>query len=343
MHILIIKQGALGDVVRTSYFAQSLREKHGSALRLSWLTAPSSLPLLRFNRTIDDLWTSFEECEPFLFDRVFSLDDELDAVTAVSRLKASRFTGAVLGTDGSRTYTADSATWFDMGIISKFGKERADALKAANQRGHAEIFSEIFEVPAVQPSFWGDPALEAWAEEWLPVESMNIGINVFAGGRWPSKQLAEPEFVDLVRGLLKMAAIAARPLRITLIGAGEDRAKNAAVAEKIGDPRVRVANTDDAILRAAALVGKLDYLISSDSLALHLGIAQRVPFLAFFSPTSAAEIDAFGLGVKVRSAAPDYCSYRANADNSTITAVRLLGAFEEHAARTLGPAPKSGQ
>ncbi len=336
MHILIIKQGALGDVVRTSYFAKSLREKHGSALRLSWLTAPSSLPLLRFNKHIDDLWTLFSECEPFRFDRIFSLDDELETVTAVARLKASRITGAVLGPDGTRTYTADSAAWFDMGIVSKFGKERADALKAANQRGHAEIFSEIFEVPAVQPSFWGDPALEAWAETWLPVDSVNIGINVFAGGRWPSKQLQEQEFMNLIRGLLKMETLSGRPIRITLIGAGEDRAKNAAVAERIGDPRVRVADTDDAILRAAALVGKLDYLISSDSLALHLGIAQRVPFLAFFSPTSAAEIDDFDLGVKVWSTAPDYCSYRANADNSTITAGRLLGAFEEHAGRALG-------
>jgi heptosyltransferase-2 len=74
-------------------------------------------------------------------------------------------------------------------------------------------------------------------------------------------------------------------------------------------------------------------LISSDSLALHLGIAQRVPFVAFFAPTSAAEIDDFGLGVKITSTSTDYCSYKKDADNSSLTADRLLEACNESALR----------
>lgn len=34
MHILIVKHGTLGDVVRTSYFARALREKWNDILRL---------------------------------------------------------------------------------------------------------------------------------------------------------------------------------------------------------------------------------------------------------------------------------------------------------------------
>jgi heptosyltransferase-2 len=85
--------------------------------------------------------------------------------------------------------------------------------------------------------------------------------------------------------------------------------------------------TDESVQHLAAAIGRLDYLISSDSLALHLAIAQDVPFTAFFSPTSAVEIDDWGIGTKVASTAPDYCNYRKDADNSTITADRIIEAI----------------
>ena len=59
-HVLIVKTGALGDVVRTSHFAGALRECFGAALRLSWITSESAAPLLARNPHIDDLWTDFE-------------------------------------------------------------------------------------------------------------------------------------------------------------------------------------------------------------------------------------------------------------------------------------------
>src|ERR1700689_951946 len=68
MHILIVKKGALGDVVRTSYFAKSLKRKFGPGLRLSWITAPASADLLRLNPNIADLWFEFEQAKPFRFD-----------------------------------------------------------------------------------------------------------------------------------------------------------------------------------------------------------------------------------------------------------------------------------
>jgi heptosyltransferase-2 len=85
-----------------------------------------------------------------------------------------------------------------------------------------------------------------------------------------------------------------------------------------------VPNTDDSVLRLAAVLGRLDALITSDSLAMHLAISQRVPTLAFFAPTSAQEIDAFGVLAKLTSTSPDYCSYRKDADNCSITADRLI-------------------
>jgi heptosyltransferase-2 len=69
-------------------------------------------------------------------------------------------------------------------------------------------------------------------------------------------------------------------------------------------------------------------VLTSDSYCLHVAVARRVPVVAFFAPTSAAEIELHGLGEKVVSTAPDACSYRRDADSSTITPLRLAQAAE---------------
>ena len=79
------------------------------------------------------------------------------------------------------------------------------------------------------------------------------------------------------------------------------------------------------------MVRGLDLLITSDTLALHLAIAQGVPSVSYYAPTSATEINTFGTGRKIVSTSPDYCNYRPDADNSTITAGRI----SEEAAKLL--------
>ena len=77
-------------------------------------------------------------------------------------------------------------------------------------------------------------------------------------------------------------------------------------------------------MQFAILISKLSIMITSDSLGMHLAIAQKIPTLAFFSPTSAAEIDEFNICSKLISTAVDYCSYRKDCDNSSITSERIV-------------------
>ena len=338
MHVLVVKKGALGDVVRTSYFAKALKRRFGSTLRISWITAPASADLLRLNPSVDDLWFEFEQAKPFRFDRIFSLDDEPDTLVGVAGLAARAVTGAMLDGDHP-TYTADSAEWFDMGLLSRFGKQRADELKRLNQRSHAQIFSSIFGVEHVEPEFHLDEFCRRWADANLPTAALRVGINPYSGGRWPSKELRPLELQRLIDALLDGSSPFGPGVAVVLIGAGPDFIKNQDLVANRGAPTLRAICTDESVQHLAAAVGGLDYLISSDSLALHLGIAQGVPFTAFFSPTSAPEIDDWGIGTKVVSTAPDYCSYRKDADNSTITAERILGAIDANPRRARAKAP----
>jgi heptosyltransferase-2 len=328
MHFLIIKKGALGDVVRTSYFAKPLKEKY-PALRLSWITAPASADLLRLNPSIDDLWFDFSPARAFRFDRIFSLDDELDTLAGLEGLATQAVSGALLR-DGRPVYTQDAAPWFDMGLHSRFGKERADELKKLNRRTHAEIFAEIFGVERVTPVFHLDDTCRRWARAHLPAAQRRIGINPYSGGRWPSKELREGELRSLIGRIVEGRSPFGGGAAVLLFGAGADLQKNQALVAALNSSAVTAVGTDQSVQHLAAAIGELDYLVSSDSLALHLAIAQAVPFTAFFSPTSAAEIDDWGIGTKVASKAPDYCSYRKDADNRTITAERILAAIAEN-------------
>jgi heptosyltransferase-2 len=326
MHFLVVKKGALGDVVRTSYFAKALKKKHGPSLRLSWITAPASADLLRLNPHIDDLWFEFERAKPFRFDRIFSLDDEFDTLAGVADLAADSVTGAFLE-EGRPSYTQDAAEWFDMGLNSRLGKQRADELKKLNQRSHAQIFAAIFGVAEVAPEFGLDETCVRWAQANLPDAPLRVGINPYSGGRWPSKELRPLELQRLIGWVLDGSSPFGAGAAVVLLGAGADFARNAALVAQQGADALVAMCTDESVQHLAAAVGGLDYLISSDSLALHLGIAHGVPFTAFFSPTSAAEIDDWGIGTKVASTAPDYCCYRKDADNATITADRIIEAI----------------
>ena len=158
MNILIVKFGALGDVIRTTYFLKALYEKY-DAPKIYWVTSLAATDLLRFNPYIYKLTTDFGMLKSESFDLCLSLDDETEILEQVKNLKATKTTGAYLDGD-VRKYSDDSSIWFDMGLISRFGKEEADRKKVANTLSHTEIFSTMLGVAIKDASFYNSSLIE---------------------------------------------------------------------------------------------------------------------------------------------------------------------------------------
>lgn len=323
-NILIIKFGALGDVIRTSYFARELKLQNNE-IKVFWITSVAAVPLLVGNFYIDVLVSSFDDLKEFKFDHIYSLDDEYEIVAAIEKLQFRELTGAYLVSNQLR-YTDNVSEWFDMGLLSKHGKANADTLKKRNIKTHGEIFKQIFGVPSLAPIF-------LYPKEFKPSHNLKflsnneflIGINPYAGGRWPSKELPVHQLLNLVQGLLEIDF--PKNLKIILFGLGEDRDQNLLIQSKFANKNLLVADTSSSLLDFAYQIKQLNYLITTDSLALHLSLAQGILSTAFFAPTSAIEIDSFGLCDKVISLSDDYCNYSKKCDNSTITAQRLIQSF----------------
>lgn len=348
--ILILKTGALGDVVRTTAILPGLHERHAGA-RVTWLTAPDARDLVRLHPQVAEV-VSFDTRAPERseelasqlarrrFDWVISLDDEQPLCALASRLNAAKLSGAHLDVDGRRVYTRDVAPWFDMGLLSVHGKARADQLKVENRRSHPEILCSMLGLSMGKPrlEFEARHAQLALAFEErhaLRARGPVIGLNTGAGGRWRSKMLSVERTVETAE---RVHAALGGAATFVLFGGADERERNQRLAAELG-ARVRLvdAGVDNALLEFAALVDRCDLMLTSDSLGLHVALARNVRTVVFFAPTSAPEIELFGLGEKVVSTAPDYCSYKPDADTSTLTAERIADAVVRQVA-LLAPA-----
>jgi heptosyltransferase II len=341
--ILILKTAALGDVLRTTSILPGLRAAHPSA-RVTWLTAPGAVDLVRTHPLVArvvpldvkraaDVERVGAELASTTWDWVISLDDEEPLCALATRLAPRKLSGAHVDASGARAYTRDVAPWFDMGLLSVHGKQRADELKVANTKSHPRIYADMLGIEMARPELHLPAEALAFGERFAEREGLArrrpvIGLNTGAGGRWTSKQLSPERTVELARALHARGPSAA----FVVFGGDAEEERNRAILDglaRAGLARTAVdAGCKNALLDFAALVGRCDVLVTSDSLALHVAIALGVRTVAFFAPTSAAEIELFGLGEKVVSTASDYCSYRADADNASITTERLASAVE---------------
>jgi heptosyltransferase-2 len=127
----------------------------------------------------------------------------------------------------------------------------------------------------------------------LDLQKPIVGLNTGAGGRWPLKQWREDGYLECIARLGRD-----RDLQFLLLGGPSERERNdrlkAASAVRLWDP-----GCDNAVRHFAALLGHCDVVVTGDTLAMHLSLALNRRTVVLFGPTSAAEIELYGLGEKV--------------------------------------------
>ena len=128
----------------------------------------------------------------------------------------------------------------------------------------------------------------------LDMERPVIGLNTGAGGRWPLKQWREEGYLELVARLGRDDG----EVQFLLLGGPGERARNerlkSAATVRLHDP-----GCDNPPRHFAGLLSHCDVVVTGDTLAMHLALALKKRTVILFGPTSAAEIDLYGLGEKV--------------------------------------------
>lgn len=289
--ILIVKIGAIGDVLRTTSLLPGLAEKYEPAA-IDWLTSAASRELLDWNRFLNRVLTWEERDQGADYDLVICLEDEKDVCRFATGVKSDRLVGAYLD-HGKVTYTPSA--WFDMALISQFGLERANALKKTNKKTYQQHMADLLGIK-VSPYVFKLTADEIEAgrkavrDLGLGKGEKIVGINTGAGRRWPQKSWGAEQTIDLVKRLKNDLGVVS-----LILGGSDERERNLAIAQETGMPDAGLHS-----LRGfAAVINQCPVLLSSDSLAMHFGIALGKRLVVFFGPTSAAEIELYGLGTKL--------------------------------------------
>ena len=285
MKVLIIKLGATGDVVRTTPL---IRRLNGQT---TWLTEGKNIVLVEGLK--DSLrcfsWEERERALDTRYDLAINLEDTLDVAQFLKTVRCGEIFGAYVDSEGSLHYTENSQGWFDLSLISAYGKLRADKLKFQNRQTYQEL---IFDGLAFR--FAGESYLLPEPSE--TGLSGDVAIAADAGPIWPMKKWA---YYDELKRQLEDQGLTVNVLP-----------QRASLLEHLSDVRNHRC------------------LVGGDSLPMHLALGTGTRCVTIFTCTSPWEIYDYGIQNKVVSPVLEEFFYKRGYDERATTAISVDEVFD---------------
>jgi heptosyltransferase-2 len=298
MNILILKLGATGDVVRTTPLLHRLS---GS---VTWITAAKNCVFL--GGLADNLrhfpWEARARALDIRYDLAINLEDTLEVALFLKNLRPAEIFGAYADSSRRLRYTDDSRCWFDLSLISSYGRQKADRLKLLNRQTYQEL---IF--TGLGLHFAGEPYVLP-----KPIEtglSGDIAIAADAGDVWPMKKWA-------YYGKLREAL--------------EDQ-----------ELTVNVLPKRPSLLEHLSDVQNHRCLVGGDSLPMHLALGSGTPCVTIFTCTSPWEIYDYGIQKKIVSPLLEEFFYKRGYDERATMAISIDEVFEAVMAQLEATPPKA--
>ena len=278
MNVLIIKLNATGDVVRTTPLLRCLEGE------ITWVTARNNTVLL--DRLAENLrcvpWENRANVKDVDYDLVINLEDDAGVAEFLKEIHYKQLFGAYMNGRSGLEYTSDSRRWFDLSLISVYGREKADQLKLQNRHTYQEL---IFEGLGLR--FEGQKYL---LPDPVPTDlSGDIAIASEAGPVWPMKNWAH--YDQLKREL------EAKGLKVNVLP------RRKSLLEHLGD------------------VQNHRCLVGGDSLPMHMALGAQTPCVSLFNCTSPWEIYEYGIQTKIVSPFLSEYFYRRDFDSRATTAI----------------------
>ncbi len=295
--VLIIKCRAQGDVLRTTALLHGLKRKYSES-HISWLVDEESLELLANNPFIDRVLPyNLESIMPLLveeFDVLLSLDKEPPSTSVASLVKTSNKFGFGMNNLGNLIPFNKAAEYaYQLGID--------DDLKfKQNTMTYQEIIAKTAEVEYKRDPYvfrieesYKTRAREFFKKRAISEETLAIGLNTGAGVKFETKQWPPANYLKLIDYIHENVEA-----NIFLLGGQRETELNQFI-EKNTKHKVYNTGNDNSLLEFAGFLSLMDIVVTSDTLGMHLAIAQRKKVVALFGPTCPQEIDLYDRGVRL--------------------------------------------
>ncbi|HHS12854.1 MAG TPA: glycosyltransferase family 9 protein [bacterium] len=318
--VLIIKLGAIGDVLRTTPLLVPLRQSNPRAL-ITWLTeTPEILPASHVDRILDATPGNLEWLRAARFDWIINLDKDPMAIGLTETLEAVRKTGFGMDEWGRCRPLDDTAS------RRKWLTGLWDDVNRANRKHYME---EIFEMCGY--SFKGEPYIlkDTLTEPSWPLDSNRpkAGLNTGCGGRWKSRLWPEEYWSELAGMLMEDG------YQVVLLGGAEEHEKNRRIANRSGADYFGVFDLKTFI----HLVNGIDLMVTAVTMAMHVAIGLGKRLVLFNNIFNPHEFYLYDRGVILSPEMECGCYYASECPKRCMETLRVETA--RRAVHTLLPLP----
>lgn len=310
--ILIIKLDAVGDVLRTTCILPGIKEKFPVS-HISWLTRKNAKEIFYNNNYVDRL-LELENPETYYFlqiekfNLVLNLDSSPISSAICSSISGIEKLGFGLDEKGKVfPINPEAEEWFLMGAFDDLKKKNTKTYQSVILN-IARLKSDNYPIILVL-----NEAEKKFAQKFLNSFQIDgskkiIGLNTGAGPRWKFKSWTLEGFETLINLLLEKT-----DYYIFLYGGPYEKERNEYLS-RINKTRIVDTGTNNSLREFFALVDLCDLLVTGDTLAMHVATALGKKIIALFGPTSANEIETYGLITKIQSDLDCLVCYKMDCD-----------------------------
>lgn len=282
--ILIIKLGALGDVIRTTPLVTAFKNAY-EGVHFTWITAsPAILP----GGIIDEIWKWDEIAMSRAANREFDIAINLDKEEEACQLLAKVNAAEKYGYSWRDNHIAPATPAAEHKLLTGF----FDHLSKQNTKSYLE---EIFEICHLE--FRGEEYLinlsEALSAKWKEHFQQRcegreiVGLNTGCGPRWNTRLWKEENWIALAE---KLKAQGYFPV---FLGGELEHEKNTRMAGQSGVYYPGHFSLQEFI----ALTSATDYVVTQVSMMMHIATALRRKLVLCNTIFNAHEFDLYGRGV----------------------------------------------
>jgi ADP-heptose:LPS heptosyltransferase len=313
--ILIIKLGAIGDVIRTTPLLSPLREKYPNS-EITWITlTPEVVPTRSYHPDAPDIilqwkWDTMTTVLHSRYDVVINLDKDSDVCVVAESLEASEKYG--FGWADNRPGPINNLA------RDKFLTGIDDNLSRANRKSYPQEILEMCGMEYHGQPYILDPHEEEAVSSGLPSIRPLVGLNTGCSLRWPSRLWPETHWVQLAN-LLRESGFG-----VLLLGGKDEDQKNRRISVASGAVYLGVFP----LPKFVRLVGEIDLMVTTVTMAMHVAIGLGKKLVLLNNIFNRYEFELYGKGAILEPEIECDCYYQPVCPNNCITTINPVQVME---------------
>ncbi len=295
-HILIIKLGAMGDVIRTTPLIIRYRELYGN-VHFTWLTEfPDVLPPSDIQNIFTPTAFNLEKIKTRKFDIAINLDKEEEACKLLSVVDAKQKYGFIWQNDHLWAATPVAEHKIITGLFDHISKD--------NTMSYLE---EIFEICHMKFNYeeyllnYNKTLADKWKELFAKEAKGKkvVGLNTGCGNRWQTRLWDKKYWMELISNMDKDKIFP------VLLGGPQENDKNTEIANKTGAWYNGTFSLEEFI----ALTSNLDAVVTQVSMMMHIALGHKIPMVLMNNIFNKHEFEMYNRGVIIEPTTGCDCYY----------------------------------